>query len=87
MPVTEQTSQQVEIVLSFILKTNKILVMNGISRERDPREAVVNAFHLRGHGDCNYDAIKIHIKPDCIDVISYPGPGPTLTKVNNTESS
>ena len=55
--------------------------------ERDPREAVVNAFHLRGHGDCNYDVIKIHIKPDCIDVISYPGPGPTLTKANNTESS
>ena len=55
--------------------------------ERDPREAVVNAFHHRGYEDCNYDAIKIHIRPDCIDVISYPGPSPTLTKANKTKSS
>ena len=55
--------------------------------ERAPREAVVDAFNHRGCGDCNYDAIKIHMRPDSIDVVSYPGPSPTLTKVNNTESS
>ena len=89
VPVTGPIDQQIETVLSFILKRTKEDARYEFVAypERALREAVVNAFHHRGYEDCNCDPIKIHIKPDCIDVISYPGPSPTLTKEHFTEGS
>ena len=37
-------------------------------------EALVNAVHHRGYEE--YDPIKVEILPDCLRVISYPGPMP-----------
>lgn len=80
--ITGPIDQQIREVLSFILKTTKEEACHEFVAypERALREAVVNAFHHRGYEDENCDPIKIHIKPDYIDVISYPGPSPSLTK-------
>ena len=87
--ITGPIDQQIGEVLSFILKTTKEEARHEFVAypERALREAVVNAFHHRGYEDCHCDPIKIHIRPDCIDVISYPGPNPTLTKEHFTEGS
>ena len=81
--------KQIEETLSIILKTTK--------EEAGPefvayptralREAVVNAFHHRGYEECDNNPIKIHIKPNCIEVISYPGPNPTLKPEDFSEGN
>ena len=81
--------KQIEETLSIILKTTK--------EEAGPefvayptralREAVVNAFHHRGYEECDNNPIKIHIKPNCIEVISYPGPNPTLKSEDFSEEN
>ena len=86
-PVTGPIDQQIDEVLSFILKTTKEEARHEYVAypERALREAVVNAFYHRSYEHCHCDPIKIHIKPNCIDVISYPGPNPTLKEEHFTE--
>ena len=80
--ITGPIDQQIREVLSFILKTTKEEACHEFVAypERALREAVVNAFLHRGYEDCHREPTKIHIKPDKIEVISYPGPSPVLTK-------
>ena len=54
--------------------------------ERALREAVVNAFYHRSYEVSDPDPVKIHIKPDFIDIISYPGPDPTLKPEDFSEN-
>lgn len=42
------------------------------------REAVVNAFYHRGYEPEHNDPVKVRIYPSHIDIISYPGPHPSL---------
>lgn len=89
VPVTGPIDQQIDKVLSFILKKTKEEARHEFVAypERALREAVVNAYYHRSYKQCHCDPIKIHIKPNCIDVISYPGPNPTLKEEHFTEGS
>lgn len=87
--ITGPIDQQIQEAMSFILETTK----EEARREfvaypvRALREAVVNAFHHRGYEACDYNPIKIHIKPNCIDVVSYPGPDPSLKPEHFSEEN
>ena len=87
--ITGPIDQQIERTLSFILKTTKEEARHEFVAypERALREAAVNAFHHRGYEECHNNPIKIHIKPNCIDVISYPGPDPSLTSEDFSEGN
>lgn len=87
--ITGPIDQQIEETLSFILKTTKEEARHEFVAypTRALREAVVNAFHHRGYEECDNNPIKIHIKPNCIDVISYPGPDPSLKSEDFSEGS
>ena len=87
--ITGPIDQQIKDTLSFILETTKEEARHEFVAypSRALREAVVNAFHHRGYEECDSNPIKIHIKPNCIDVISYPGPDPTLTMEDFSEGS
>ena len=84
---TGPIDQQIEETLSFILtKTKEEAGHEFVAYpSRALREAVVNAFHHRGYEECDNNPIKIHIKPNYIEVISYPGPDPTLKPEDFTE--
>lgn len=72
--------QQIEKCLSFILEKPKEVECHAFVAypRRALREAVVNAFHHRSYENSDPDPVKIHIKPGYIDIISYPGPDPSL---------
>lgn len=78
--MTGPIDQQIEDTLNFILhKTKEEARHEFVAYPTGAlREAVVNAFHHRGYEECDNSPIKIHIKPGHIDVISYPGPDPSL---------
>ena len=87
--ITGPIDQQIDEVLSFILMTTKEKARHEFVAypERALREAVVNAFYHRSYEHCHCDPVKIHIKPNCIDVISYPGPNPALKEEHFTEGN
>lgn len=74
--------QQIEEVLSYIsTSTEEEARHEYIAYPRKAlREAIVNAFHHRSYEASASDPIKIHLKPDSIEIISYPGPDPSLTE-------
>lgn len=78
--LTGPIDQQIEETLNFILEKTKEQANHEFVAypTRALREAVVNAFHHRGYEECDSNPIKIHIKPNFIDVISYPGPDSSL---------
>ena len=77
--LTGPIDQQIEETLNFILgKTQQAKHEFMAYPARALREAIVNAFHHRGYEECDSDPIKIHIKPNFIEVISYPGPDSSL---------
>lgn len=87
--ITGPIDQQIEETLSFILTTTKEEAGHEFVAypSRALREAVVNAFHHRGYEESDNNPIKIHIKPHCIEVISYPGPDPTLKPEDFSEGN
>ena len=78
--LTGPIDQQIEETLNFLLEKTKEQANHEFVAypTRALREAVVNAFHHRGYEECDSNPIKIHIKPNFIDVISYPGPDSSL---------
>lgn len=89
MMITGPTDQQVHKTMSFILQTTKEEAHHEFVAYpvQALREVVVNAFHHRGYEVCDNNPIKIHIKPNCIDVVSYPGPDPTLKPEHFSEEN
>ena len=87
--ITGPIDQQIQDTLSYILQTTTEEARHEFVAfpTRALREAVVNAFHHRGYEECDNNPIKIHIKPNCIDVISYPGPDPSLKQEDFSEGS
>ena len=86
--MTGPIDQQIEKCLSFILEKPKDVACHAFTAypERALREAVVNAFYHRSYEVSDPDPVKIHIKPDFIDIISYPGPDPTLKPEDFSEN-
>ena len=78
--LTGPIDQQIEKTLNFILdKTQEQASHEFVAYPTSAlREAIVNAFHHRGYEECDSNPIKIHIKPNCLEVISYPGPDSSL---------
>jgi len=87
--MTGPIDQQIEGCLSFILeKPKKGVACHAFSAcpDRALREAVVNAFYPRSYEVSYPDPVKIHVKPEFIDIISYPGPDPTLKPEDFSEN-
>lgn len=86
--LTGPIDQQIKKCLSSILEIPKKEACHAIVAypERALREAVVNAFHHRSYESCDPDPVKIHIKPNFIEIISYPGPDPCLKQEHFSES-
>ena len=86
--VTGPIDQQIEKCLSIILEKPKDVACHAFTAypERALREAVVNAFYHRSYEVSDPDPVKIHIKPEFIDIISYPGPDPTLKPEDFSEN-
>ncbi len=78
--VTGPIDHQIETCLTFILEKPKEVECHAFAAypKRALREAVVNAFHHRSYESSDPDPVKILINPNYIDIISYPGPEPSL---------
>ena len=87
MQVNGPIDQQIKKCLSFILEIPKkeSCAAMILYPKRALREAVVNAFHHRSYERCHPDPVKIHIEPEFIDIISYPGPDPSLNEKHFSE--
>lgn len=74
--------------MSFILEKPKGVASHAFTAypERALREAVVNAFYHRSYEVSYPDPVKIHVKPEFIDIISYPGRDPTLKPEHFSEN-
>lgn len=84
-PIDNQISKVIDFILmetkdeespSFVQYPKKAL-----------REAVVNAFYHRGYESEHYDPVKVRIHTTHIDIISYPGPHPSLKPSHFLEDS
>ena len=80
IPLSGPIDQQIRQCLSYILQHTQEEVSYACVTypERALREAVVNAVYHRGYEADHCDPIKVHMRPDCIEIISYPGPHPSL---------
>ena len=83
--------QQVSSTLEYILRETKDKEEESLAYVLYPkkalREAVVNAFYHRGYEPEHPDPVKIRIYPTHIDIISYPGPHPSLKPEHFMEDS
>ena len=86
--LTGPIDQQIRMCLSLILtKTKEVGCQAFVAYpERALREAVVNAFHHRSYEISAPHPVKIHIKPNYIEIISYPGPDPSLKPEDFSEN-
>lgn len=83
--------QQVNSTLDYILRETKDKEEESLAHVLYPRkalrEAVVNAFYHRGYEPEHQDPVKVNIYPTHIDIISYPGPHPSLKHEHFKEDS
>ena len=83
--------QQVSDTLEYILRETKDKEEESLAYVLYPRkalrEAVVNAFYHRGYETEHSDPVKVRIYPTHIDIISYPGPHPSLKPEHFMEDS
>ena len=78
--VTGPIHQQVEDCLSYIMEktSEEVSYLYTTYSEQALHEAVVNAVYHRSYEPDVCDPTKVHIRPDGIEIISYPGPHPSL---------
>ena len=84
-PLQDQINQCMEYIYST---TNKKKSKSLITYPHDAlREAIVNAVYHRGYEPEHYSSTKVYIRPHCLEITSYPGPHPSLTKEVFTKGS
>ena len=78
--LTGPIQDQIRNCIKYVLKQTSEEVSDACLTypERALREAVVNATYHRGYEPMHPDPIKVHIHPDRIEIISYPGPHSSL---------
>ena len=75
-PLDKQIKNCISLVLSTTNKEQSVSSVN--YPQRALREAIVNAVYHRGYEPEYNSPIKIYIRPQCLEICSYPGPHPSL---------
>ena len=75
-PIDEQIKKSLDCILQQTSEEVSYACLT--YPERALREAVVNAVYHRGYESDDGEPIKVHIRPDRIEIISYPGPHSSL---------
>ncbi len=74
-PLQDQIKQCMKYVYSTTNKAKSVSLVT--YPHKALREAIVNAVFHRGY-EPKYSSTKVLIRPDCLEIISYPGPHPSL---------
>ena len=77
-PIDKQVSNTLEYILRETKDKEEESLAYVLYPRKALREAVVNAFYHRGYEPEHPDPVKVRIYPTHIDIISYPGPHPSL---------
>ena len=89
MKIKGPIDHQINEVVDFILMTTKDEELPSFVQypKKALLEAVVNAFYHRGYEPNHCDPVKVRIHTTHIDIISYPGPHPSLKPSHFLENS
>ena len=84
-PLQDQIKECMKYVYST---TNKMKSASLVTYPHQAlREAIVNAVYHRGYEPEYSSSTKVYIRPHCLEVISYPGPHPSLKQDEFTKGS
>ena len=75
-PLQEQIKECMEYVYSTTKKEKSVSLVT--YPHQALRESIVNAVYHRGYEPENNSSTKVYIRPHCLEIISYPGPHPSL---------
>ncbi len=86
---TGQLQNQITKCMEYVhFTTNKMKSASLVTYPHEAlREAIVNAVYHRGYEPEYSSSTKVYIRPHCLEIISYPGPHPSLKQEIFTRGS
>ncbi|XP_028404282.1 uncharacterized protein LOC114526934 [Dendronephthya gigantea] len=84
-PLQKQIKECMDYVFSTTKKEESISLVT--YPHQALRESIVNAVYHRGYEPEHDSSTKVYIRPHCLEIISYPGPHPSLKEEDFTKGS